>query len=149
MDQPPSPPTILGVAHRLIKLGSWENAKWQLLWVGNIWFYLVLFVLVLMDFSSDTATLPLWISLIHSPHLLVRVTSERFLPAGGTFRAILASESHWLQPVLVLSIHWWPTPINVGGLLAYLVGYFRYFSIIKEISKTKPNQCSIKGLQLD
>ena len=41
--------------------------------------------------------------LIHSPHLLVLATSEQFLPAGGTFRAILASESHWLQPVLVLS----------------------------------------------
>jgi hypothetical protein len=26
--------------------------------------------------------------LIHSPHLLVRATSERFLSAGGTFRTI-------------------------------------------------------------
>ena len=25
---------------------------------------------------------------------------------GHTFRAILASESHWLQPVLILSVHW-------------------------------------------
>jgi hypothetical protein len=40
--------------------------------------------------------------LIPSPHLLVLATSERFLPAWGTFRAILPSESHWLQPVLVL-----------------------------------------------
>jgi hypothetical protein len=32
---------------------------------------------------------------IHSPHLLVRATSERFLPAWGTFKASLASESHW------------------------------------------------------
>jgi hypothetical protein len=32
-------------------------------------------------------------------------TSERFLLAGGNFRAIVASESHWLQLVLVLSVH--------------------------------------------
>jgi hypothetical protein len=44
-------------------------------------------------------------TLIYSPHLLVWATSERFLPAEGTFRVILASESHWLQPVLVLSVH--------------------------------------------
>ena len=28
-----------------------------------------------------------------------------------------ASESHWLQLVLVLTVHWWPTPVSVGGLL--------------------------------
>jgi hypothetical protein len=37
----------------------------------------------------------------------------------GIFRAILASESHWLQPMLVLSVRWWPTPIGVGKLLNY------------------------------
>jgi hypothetical protein len=47
----------------------------------------------------------LGMKLIHSPHLLVRATSERFLPTWGTFRAILASESHWLQLVLVFSVH--------------------------------------------
>jgi hypothetical protein len=40
----------------------------------------------------------------HVTHTLL-ATSERFLPAGGTFRVILASKSHWLQPVLVLSVH--------------------------------------------
>jgi hypothetical protein len=55
--------------------------------------------------------------LIPSPHLLVLATNERFLPAGGIFRAILASESHWLQPVLVLTVHWWPTPAGVGRVL--------------------------------
>ena len=54
--------------------------------------------------------------LIHSPHLMVRATSERFLPTGGTFRAILANESHWLQPMLVLSVHWWPAPTCVGSV---------------------------------
>ena len=34
--------------------------------------------------------------LIPSPHLLVLATSERFLSEGGIFRAILASQSHWL-----------------------------------------------------
>jgi hypothetical protein len=55
-----------------------------------------------------------WYSVIHYPHLLVRATSERFLPAGGTFRATSTIESHWLQPLLVLSIHLWPAPTGVG-----------------------------------
>jgi hypothetical protein len=56
--------------------------------------------------------------LIHSPHMLVHATSERFLPVGGIFRVILASESHWLQPMLILFIQWWPTPIIVGRALS-------------------------------
>jgi hypothetical protein len=55
--------------------------------------------------------------LILSPHLLVLTTSERFLSAGGTFRANLASESHWLQPVLVHSVYWWLAPAGVGRVL--------------------------------
>jgi hypothetical protein len=54
---------------------------------------------------------------IPSPHLLVMATNERFLPARGTFRTILASESHWLQLMLVLSVRWWPTPAGVGKVL--------------------------------
>jgi hypothetical protein len=41
------------------------------------------------------------------PHLLVRAITERFLPTGGTFRVGLASESHWLQPLLVLTVSEW------------------------------------------
>jgi hypothetical protein len=52
--------------------------------------------------------------LIPSPHMLVANTNERFLPASDTFRVILASESHWLQPLLVLFVRWWPTPAGVG-----------------------------------
>jgi hypothetical protein len=52
--------------------------------------------------------------------LLVQATSERFLPAGGTFRAILASESHRLQPLLLLSVHWGSAPAGVGSVLANL-----------------------------
>ena len=44
--------------------------------------------------------------MIAHPHLLVWATSERFLPTGGTFRVGLASESHWLQLVLVFTVHW-------------------------------------------
>ena len=58
----------------------------------------------------------IWGPFLHSPHMLVRATSERFLPAGGIFRAILASESQWLQPVLVFSVHWWPAPAGVGSV---------------------------------
>jgi hypothetical protein len=36
---------------------------------------------------------------------MVLATNERFLPAWDTFRAILASERQWLQPMLVLSVH--------------------------------------------
>ena len=32
-------------------------------------------------------------------------------------RHSIASESHWLQPVLVLSIHWWSAPVGVGSVL--------------------------------
>ena len=53
---------------------------------------------------------------LYTPHICW-AASKRFLPAGGTFRTILTSESHSLQPVLVLSVHWWPTPVSVGGLL--------------------------------
>ena len=52
-------------------------------------------------------------SLVAHPHLLVRVTSERFLPAGSTFRHGLAGESHWLQPMLVLIF---AHTVSVGGL---------------------------------
>ena len=40
--------------------------------------------------------------------------------AWATFRIGLASENHWLQPMLVLIVHWWPTPVIVGGLLGPL-----------------------------
>ena len=56
-------------------------------------------------------------AVIPHPHLLVRGTNEWFLPTGATFRVGLASESHWLQPVLVHTVHWWPAPVSVGGLL--------------------------------
>ena len=57
------------------------------------------------------------LALIAHRHLLVRATNERFLPARATLRSVVASESHWLQPVLILTVQWWPAPISVGGLL--------------------------------
>jgi hypothetical protein len=50
------------------------------------------------------------------PHLLVLPITERFLLVGANFGIGLASENHWLQQVLVLTVHRWPTPISVGGL---------------------------------
>ena len=50
------------------------------------------------------------------PYLLMRATSERFLPVGATFRVGLTSESHWLQLVLVSTVHWWPILVSVVGL---------------------------------
>ena len=53
------------------------------------------------------------ISILYTPHihLLLRAT---------TFRAILVSESHQLQPMLVLSVHWWPAPVGVGSVLVIM-----------------------------
>ena len=53
-------------------------------------------------------------SLIARPHLLVRATSERFPPARATFRSVLASESHCLQPLLVLTVRWWASTSVCG-----------------------------------
>jgi hypothetical protein len=52
--------------------------------------------------------------LIAHPHLLVQATSERFLPAWSTFTHGLANERHWLQPVLILTVHWWPHMSKCG-----------------------------------
>ena len=54
---------------------------------------------------------------IAHPHILVWATNERFLLAGVTFRVGSASESHWLQPMLVRTVRWWPAPVCVGELL--------------------------------
>ena len=57
-------------------------------------------------------------SLIAHPHILVRATIEQFLPARISFRVGFASESFWLQPVPVLTVHWWfyTQPVCVGRL---------------------------------
>ena len=47
----------------------------------------------------------------------MQATSEWFLPTVATFSPGSTSESHWLQPVLVLIVHWWPARVCVGGLL--------------------------------
>ena len=41
-------------------------------------------------------------------------TSKRFPPTRATFRSVLASESHWLQPLLVLTVRWWPNTSKCG-----------------------------------
>ena len=51
------------------------------------------------------------------PHLLVWVTSVRFLSARATFKIGSGNESICLQPMLVLSVHWWPVPVSVGAVL--------------------------------
>jgi hypothetical protein len=43
---------------------------------------------------------------IAHPQLLVLATNEQFLSAGAASRIGLASENHWLQLVLVLTVHW-------------------------------------------
>ena len=62
-----------------------------------------------MTFLNHWNTL-LYVScpMIAHPHLLVWATSERFPLTRAVFRSALASESHWLQPLLVFTVHWWP-----------------------------------------
>ena len=58
--------------------------------------------------------------------------SERSLPAWATFKVGLASESYWMEPMLVLDIHWWPAPVSVDGLLvtvSFLMDTFFFYSI--------------------
>ena len=55
--------------------------------------------------------------LIAHPHLLVRATNVWVFSARANFRVGLANESHWLQPMLVFTVHWWPAPLSVSGLL--------------------------------
>ena len=81
------------------------------------WHGLCILSFGLSQFHGHASRLVCEVTLIHSPHLLKQATSERFVLAWATFTAILASESHWLQPAMVLFVHWWPTPISVGGLL--------------------------------
>ena len=54
-------------------------------------------------------------------YLLVRATSERFLLVGATFRTGWVSKSHWMQPVLLLTVHQWPSPVCVGGLFVVMI----------------------------
>ena len=44
--------------------------------------------------------------LIAHPRLPVRAINERFLPVWVIFRVGLANESHWLQSVLLLTVHY-------------------------------------------
>ena len=57
--------------------------------------------------------------IIAHPHLLVRTISERFLLAWAIFGVGLTNESHWLQPMLVLTIHRWLAPVSVDRLQVY------------------------------
>ena len=75
------------------------------------------------------------------PHLLVRAISEWLLPTGATFRACLASEIHWLQLMLTLTVHWWPASVSVGGLIdIQLVTHFQHTHA--EIL-VHPNECQL------
>ena len=79
-------------------------------------------------FRHNTHMYNLWLSRsricgVYYPthtYLQVHATSERFLPAWATFRASIASESHWLQQVSVLTVHWSFAPVSVGGLYVNL-----------------------------
>jgi hypothetical protein len=62
--------------------------------------------------NTKTFTLPTHVGVGHN---------EQFLPTGDTFRAILASERHWLQLVLVLFVHRRPTPTGVGRVFDYKI----------------------------
>ena len=56
--------------------------------------------------------------IIAHPHLLVHATNEQFPLARATFRSVLASESHGLQPLLVLIVRWWPDTSKCGRAIS-------------------------------
>jgi hypothetical protein len=39
----------------------------------------------------------------------------------GSFKIGLASENHWSQPMMALTVQWWPTPVSVGGLFMLIL----------------------------
>ena len=60
-----------------------------------------------------------YMHIIVHPHILVRATSEQFPPARVTFRSVSAKESHWLQPLLVLTICWCPDTSKCGHAISF------------------------------
>ena len=72
---------------------------------------------------------------IAHPHLLVRATNERFLSSRTTFRVGLANENHKMQPMLVLTVHWWRTSkcgwaISVRLCLKPSISYLTYIDVM-------------------
>ena len=55
---------------------------------------------------------------------MVRATVNDSYHRGATFKVSSSSESHWLQPMLVFTVRWWPAPICVGGLLVISCDWF-------------------------
>ena len=53
-------------------------------------------------------------NIIARPHFLVRATINWFPPARATFRSVLSNERQWLQPLLVLTVRWWPDTSKCG-----------------------------------
>lgn len=84
--------------------------------VHNILFHVFQFILESVPWEDDYLKSSYFKQQIAHPHLLVWAINERFLPVGTTSRIGLANESHSLQLVLVLNVHWWPALVSVSGL---------------------------------
>ena len=51
----------------------------------------------------------------YSPPTFTGAGYHQTIPTGkGHFRSVLASESHWLQPLLVLIVRWWSGTSKCG-----------------------------------
>ena len=51
---------------------------------------------------------------IAHPHFTGAGYQRTISPTRANFRTGLVSESHWLQPLLVLTVHWWPGTSKCG-----------------------------------
>ena len=108
-------------------------------WIPNMWpvshVLLQHVVFVFVHRMCRPRNLYQVLSYIARPQLLVRATIERFPPARATFRSVLASESQWLQPLLVLTVRWWPGTVSVGELIVKKVKPLHPFPTIRIPSK--------------
>ena len=86
-------------------------------------------------------------SLIAHPHLLVRAISERFLPTWAAFRFGSANESHRLQPMLILTVHWWPAPICVGVAI-HLVNNIPFIRVLFSVTLFSGNTKLVRNMHV-
>jgi hypothetical protein len=85
--------------------------------------------------------------------MLVQAPLHESYQHGALFRAILAYESHWLQPVLVFSIHCWPAPTGVGSVLAsravhlfVVVGIMERLSLARDTLRSRESIARISNM---
>ena len=68
-----------------------------------------------------------WVSA--HPHLLVWVIGERWVLAVVATNGSRRLNQLWKRPMMVGIVHWWPTPVSVGGLYVSHPCFFVFFFV--------------------